>query len=191
MWQEFYTEHADRDFELITVAMDVQGAEKAQPWVKRAGATYPALVDRSNILGERFGFQYVPLTILFDENGRMVRGPQHTDIRKRDQREMFTRWVEQGILPEEPQRTNTASGAGGLKNPEIRLRFGLATELLQRGEAQEAIYHLRQALERDPDNWIIRKQIWAIEHPERFYEGDVDFQWQKEQLEGEGKSGEK
>ncbi len=33
-----------------------------------------------------------------------------------------------------------------------------------------------------PENRIVRKQIWAIENPERFYEGMVDFDWQKEQI---------
>lgn len=31
----------------------------------------------------------------------------------------------------------------------------------------------------DQDNWIIRKQIWALEHPEKFYKGKVDYDWQK------------
>ena len=28
-------------------------------------------------------------------------------------------------------------------------------------------------------NWIIHKQIWAVEHPDKFYDGNVDFGWQK------------
>ena len=28
---------------------------------------------------------------------------------------------------------------------------------------------------------MIRKQIWAVEHPERFYPA-IDWDWQKEQL---------
>jgi len=24
-----------------------------------------------------------------------------------------------------------------------------------------------------------RKQLWAVEHPEAFYSGPVDFEWQK------------
>ena len=40
----------------------------------------------------------------------------------------------------------------------------------------------REAAALEPTNWIIRKQIWAVEHPERFYDGAVDFDWQKEQI---------
>ena len=32
---------------------------------------------------------------------------------------------------------------------------------------------------------IIHKQIWAVEHPDKFYEGNVDYGWQKTQLEAE------
>jgi hypothetical protein len=28
----------------------------------------------------------------------------------------------------------------------------------------------------------MRKQLWAIEHPDRFYDGDVDYDWQKVQV---------
>ena len=40
----------------------------------------------------------------------------------------------------------------------------------------------REAVAIEPENWIIRKQIWAIEHPERFYAGEVDFDWQAAQI---------
>ena len=34
----------------------------------------------------------------------------------------------------------------------------------------------------DPSNWIIHKQIWAVENPDKFYEGNVDYNWQRQQL---------
>jgi len=47
---------------------------------------------------------------------------------------------------------------------------------------------LKQARDLDPDNWRIRKQIWAIEHPDKFYTGkSPDFNWQSEQLKKEKK----
>ncbi len=39
----------------------------------------------------------------------------------------------------------------------------------------------RQALQLDPDNYVIRKQIWAVEHPEKFYPV-IDWDWQRAQL---------
>ena len=58
--------------------------------------------------------------------------------------------------------------------------------LLHQGEKNAALAKLKQARDLDPDNWRIRKQIWAIEHPEKFYTGDSpDYDWQKEQLSRE------
>lgn len=49
------------------------------------------------------------------------------------------------------------------------------------GEVNEAVTLWRQGLELDPDNYIIHKQIWAVENPDKFYAGDVDYAWQREQ----------
>ncbi len=61
--------------------------------------------------------------------------------------------------------------------------------LLHQGERQAALSKLKQARDLDPENWRVRKQIWAIEHPEKFYDGNSpDFGWQKEELAREKKS---
>jgi len=65
----------------------------------------------------------------------------------------------------------------------------LARAHLAAGDKPAAAGALREALKTDPKNWIIHKQIWAIEHPERFYEGPVDFRWQREQLRREARAG--
>jgi len=59
-------------------------------------------------------------------------------------------------------------------------RKGLA--LYGRGESKAALKAWRASVALVPENRIVRKQIWAIENPERFYEGMVDFDWQKEQI---------
>ncbi len=55
--------------------------------------------------------------------------------------------------------------------------------LLHQSNAPGALVQFKRARDLDPGNWRIRKQIWALEHPERFYgpEG-IDWGWQKEQL---------
>ena len=39
----------------------------------------------------------------------------------------------------------------------------------------------RRGRDLDPGNYLIRKQIWAVENPDKFYNGDVDYDWQREQ----------
>lgn len=60
--------------------------------------------------------------------------------------------------------------------------FRIGRVMLRQGKKDEALVELRKAWKLDQDNWIIRKQIWALEHPERFYEGEVDYDWQKIQI---------
>jgi tetratricopeptide (TPR) repeat protein len=63
--------------------------------------------------------------------------------------------------------------------------FGLGTALYQQGRVEEALTNWKAARELDPDNFTVRKQIWMVEHPERFYP-TIDSAWQKEQLVLEG-----
>jgi tetratricopeptide (TPR) repeat protein len=64
-------------------------------------------------------------------------------------------------------------------------RFGLGTAQYQQGRTEEALANWRAALALDPANFTVRKQIWIVEHPDKFYP-TIDFAWQKEQLVREG-----
>lgn len=66
----------------------------------------------------------------------------------------------------------------------------LAAAQLAAGDKESAAQALRKTRQIDPKNWLIRKQIRAIEHPEKFYDGPVDFRWQCEQMRRESKQGE-
>ena len=70
------------------------------------------------------------------------------------------------------------------RDSSIAFTWGLV--LLHHGEKDAALVKWKQARDLDPENWRIRKQIWAIEHPEKFYTGDSpDYDWQQEQIRQE------
>jgi len=48
------------------------------------------------------------------------------------------------------------------------------------GRRDEAVAAWREALRHDPENLVIRKQIWSALHPERFHP-TIDGDWQREQ----------
>lgn len=60
-------------------------------------------------------------------------------------------------------------------------QFALGSCLLAVGLKAEATVALRKALKLDPENYVIRKQIWVIEHPNRFHP-EIDWAWQRDQL---------
>lgn len=53
---------------------------------------------------------------------------------------------------------------------------------LRMKDETKALASLRAALALDPEDFLVRKQIWCLEAPERFYEGDVDYGWQRERM---------
>ncbi|MEW5883881.1 MAG: tetratricopeptide repeat protein [Armatimonadota bacterium] len=66
-------------------------------------------------------------------------------------------------------------------------QFALGSCLLALDRKTEALGQLRKALALDRENYVIRKQIWMIEHPEKFFP-EIDWAWQREQLAKERKA---
>lgn len=175
---------------MVVIALDAQGAEAARPWVEKAGGEYCALLDQQNALGKACGVKYVPVGILVDEDGRLARPVGSVNIGDEDFRQQLSEWVETGSIP---RAWREMEGNGALPAPtadeqEADARFQLAVVLLERDRRDEALAELRRAVRLDPQNWLIRKQMWALESPDAFYAGDVDYGWQKQQLEKEKES---
>jgi len=72
------------------------------------------------------------------------------------------------------------------KDATVPFTHGLV--LLRQGRTNEALVKFTAARDLDPGNWRIRKQIWALEHPERFYgTNGIDWDWQKVRIAREKK----
>jgi hypothetical protein len=61
---------------VVTVALDTGGAEAAGPWIERAKATHPSLIDQGHVLDELLGIVNVPSALWIDERGTIVRPPE-------------------------------------------------------------------------------------------------------------------
>ena len=199
--------------------MDVQGANAARPYVRKAGAEYTTLVDSENVLADLLGLTVVPNIHLIDERGifrGVAAGREAVEVwvsqpsseavpadvvvidavdRLRALEEIV-RWVPGdargrmalGDLYNDTGRPGDALSAyeASIAAEELPLaHFRMAGLLLKQGRRDEAIEHLRRAARMDPENYVVRKQLWAVEAPERFYSGPVDFDWQAEQMRRE------
>lgn len=69
----------------------------------------------------------------------------------------------------------------GASDAATHFRYGRL--LLSEGRKDEGVASLKRALAVDPGNYVIRKQIWAVENPGRFYDGGIDWDWQKQQTQ--------
>ena len=63
--------------------------------------------------------------------------------------------------------------------------YALGSLYAEEGNKNEAVRVMRQGLERDPMNFTIRKQIWRLEYPEKFYP-KIDMAFQVERIKEEG-----
>ena len=155
-----------------------------RPWHEAAKADFVTLVDTQNVFGDHFNLKAIPYGVMIDEAGRLVKGPFNVDVKDTKVREILEKWLSDPsynarLLREmEPLDTKATQ-----THPEAAARFQLGLVLLEAGKEAEAMAEWWKALALDPGNWIIHKQIWAVEHPDKFYQGDVDYGWQKTQLE--------
>jgi hypothetical protein len=163
---------------MIAVAQDAQGEERVRPIVEERDVTFPVLVDRESTLARELGFRIVP-TGFFVDGKVVVRYRHANDFDVADPR---VRWNLDRFLAgeetEEPAEEDRMS-------PEALELFAGGVSVYAEGKADEALALWRDALALDPDNFVVRSQIWALEHPDRFYPA-VDREWQELQLVKEG-----
>ncbi len=62
--------------EIVTVALETRGMEKARRWIEAAKPLHPSVVDQAHSVDELFGVVNVPNGIWIDETGTIVRPPE-------------------------------------------------------------------------------------------------------------------
>lgn len=161
---------------LVGVAIDAQGPHVVHPYL--AEVQFPNVVDAEGRLEELLGFKAVPNVLLIDETGtlRFARFGSF-DIRRPDHAATIRELLESTDLP-----SSGPSDPARFRSPAARALFRRGLSLHRSGRRAEALEIWRRAIAEEPDNFVVRKQIWAVEHPERFYTGDIDLAWQREQI---------
>jgi hypothetical protein len=76
VWQALHSEFEPLGATVVTVALDLGGAEAARPWIEAAAPTHPSLIDESHVTDELLGFVNVPMAVWIDEDGLLVQ-PAH------------------------------------------------------------------------------------------------------------------
>jgi hypothetical protein len=142
--------------------------------VQAASPDFNVVIDQRNVLGSLFGYRAIPNGVFIGETGILrFRRFSGFDIRKLE-------------MAAEIFRFAAGSDAIELAASEVQPHadyFERGQALYENGDIEGAKKVWRAGIEVEPDHWNMRKQLWAIEHPERFYDGKVDYDWQKEQVE--------
>lgn len=179
VWQRFYEQHKGENFEIVGIAMDAASPDQARRFYEQAGVTFVRAIDGADALWETLGFQVVPNGVFLDEHG-IVRYAKFGGFEGRNatDRAEIERLLAAPATAAVPAASSATQAAG---SSEARMWFRRGVEAIKRGDKQAAASHWRKALELDPGNFVIRKQIWSLEHPEQFYPA-INPQWQREQL---------
>ncbi len=155
--------------------MDAQGPDRVRLFVEGGNLSYPVLVDLENVLGGSYGFLAIPNAFIVDETGILRYQRLSTFTIKKPEIRAELEAVLAGV---------PAASGGDAAAPvkEAAALFARGVAVLRAGLREEALALWRRAFTLDPNNFLIRKQIWAVEHPEKFYP-QIDFDWQKERLD--------
>ena len=87
-----------------------------------------------------------------------------------------------------PAALTECEDAARLRPGDATIPFTHGLVLLRQGKTNDALVKFTTARDLDSGNWRIRKQIWALEHPDKFYgTNGIDWGWQKEQVAREKK----
>ena len=171
----------DAGFEVIAIALEHAGAEQARPFVAAAHATFPVLVDETGATAVAFGFKVVPNGVLVDADG-FVRYANYGafSVEQAADRGVVARFASGEDPGESPDATMPYDLDVAARDlVATKLRLGRLLDSL--GRRDEAVVEWRGALRYDPENLVIRKQIWSVLHPEKFHP-TIDWDWQEEQF---------
>jgi len=193
VWQALYDELREKNFIVISVALDSGGPAKAAQWIHAARATHPSLIDERHVTAELYGVVNVPEAVWIDESGRIVR-PTETAGSSDAFRTQLDRSTKQ-MSPEglaERERVRGAyvhalrdwaeagpASAYALSEDAARRRlprhadaharaaatFRLGQYLHAREHAEAASPYLAEARRLHPESWSLRRQTWELEEP--------------------------
>lgn len=183
VWQSIYADLKDKNFIVIAVAMDDAGA--ARPWIEAAKPSYPCLIDRDHHVADLYNMVNVPQATWIDEQGAIVRPPENagsSDAFRRMDR--TTKQMTADQLAERAHMKSTyvaalrdwvlkgsasefaydpAKARARLRLPDdaianAHVHFRLARYLLRIGKGNEAATHFAEASRLHPDSWNIWRQ---------------------------------
>ena len=183
MWQKLHAENQDRNFTVVTVAMD--SIEAARPWIEAVSPTYPCLIDQDHRVAELYNMVNVPQAVWIDECGVIVRPPENAgssdafrfmdrETKQTTEAQLAERenmklgyvdavrdWIAKGNNSEHALDAGEVQSRVRLPNDDTALahaHFQLARYLLRRGNSQQAKMHFAKASELHPQSWNIWRQ---------------------------------
>ncbi|CAM3812818.1 thioredoxin family protein [Alkalicoccus chagannorensis] len=177
-----YERWQDEDVEILSVAVDGQGAEVVKPYLEQT--TFPTVVDENSVMLNTFGFKKVPNGIFVDTHGTIRLVQEGFDVKESEHLEAVKKLLRGEVDQVELDDASSARKEDALTQQLAQTKYKLGMEYAKQDRKEEALKELDDAILLDPDNFIIRKQRWYIRYPEKFGT-EIDFAWQQAQFKRE------
>jgi hypothetical protein len=170
--EKFHLKHPE--ISVVSIACDAQGVDIPMRYLAQAKATHDVWIDANCHLVRRWKLKRVGVLALLDENDVVLLATdEHPGEAVFSQVEKLLSKIPDKNPPERP-KVNT-------KDTQVEFLVQLCTNYLTRKRVDDAVGFLKKALALDPENRVIPKQVWALQHPEKFYSGPIDKEWQRQQ----------
>lgn len=168
---------------MIAVAADAE-PEQVRVRANRQPLDYPVLIDATNQLGRALGLKAIPNAILLDRDG-VVRWLMASTFSVKKPEVVAELEAAVRALPPAGGPPVAAQPDG---ESQAQRLFREGAERMAAGDRAGAAALWQRATELDPDDFVIRKQLWRALNPGRFGE-TIDLDWQKEQMAREAELG--
>jgi len=187
-WQALRAELHDQGVEIVTVGLEMGGADVLRPFIEDASPEHPSLVDETHRMDALFGVTNIPSWVWVDEAGTIVR-PHETAVpppvmrpnaagelqpyglggrfgfdRERSA-EMLRDWAAMGA---ESEYALTPEEVVARSHPQSRAvsaaaaHFELAQHLWRlEGFSERALAHFAEAHTLQPDNITYKRQAYS------------------------------
>jgi hypothetical protein len=209
-WQALRSELKPLGVEIVTVGLEMGGAEVLRSYIEDAAPEHPALVDRTHVMDALFGITNIPESVWIDEGGTIVRirdaavPPPVLRMNKDGVEELYglggkfgtdahrdalrlRDWAARGSASEHaltPDEVMARSVPRPKEVSEAAAHFELAQHIWRTaGFSDAALGHFEKAHTLQPDNITYRRQAYSAY---RFERGDGTEQSRFRQSPEEG-----
>lgn len=148
--------------------------------------TFTTVIDSDNRLANHFGFKIVPNGLFIDKNGviRLIKQGFRVNDEQHNQAVIDLIVGNKDKVELEDQYFTSNINVSDMDSKLASKKYKLGMEYAKNGEKDSLLEELEEALQLDPNNFLIRKQLWYIRFPEKF-SPTIDTDWQQEQLKKE------
>jgi len=172
---------------VVTVGLEMGGADAVRPYIDAAHAEHPSLVDETHCMDALFGVTNIPQVTWIDEDGMIVRPPEQGSPAPQPNDDPFAQvsfefmrrghpdeqwygdrirdWVEKGADSEWALSPDEVVAQSHPRSPDVSraaAHFALAQHLWRsEGFSDATLHHFAEAHTLQPDNITYKRQAYS------------------------------